>query len=238
MARQATHTSLPKKRRIAGNRSVSAQIFEFIRDAIVSMEFQPGQMIPETALAEQFGVSRTPVREALIKLANIGFVDVLPQRGTYVSKFSMEKILEARFIREALELAVIATVAEHADEALIQECEDILGEQRLAADSDNALAFQKLDDHFHQALSSRTGYPRVSHLIESEKAHMDRVRNLSLHISGQYTHVLKQHRAILDAVKAGDPEAARRAMAVHMQDVYKVLTLIPREHPEYFLEEE
>lgn len=237
MARPAANIRSSKKRRIAGNRSVSAQIFEFIRDAIVSMEFQPGQMIPETALADQFGVSRTPVREALIKLANIGFVDVLPQRGTYVSKFSMEKILEARFIREALESAVIAHVAENADDELVRECEAILEEQKIAAENDNALAFQKLDDNFHQALSDRTGYLRVTQLIESEKAHMDRVRNLSLHMSGQYHRVLEQHRDILDALRARDPEAARKAMAVHMQDVYKVLMLIPREHPEYFLEE-
>mgnify|MGYP000114963664 FL=1 len=237
MAKSAASIPSSKKRRIAGNRSVSAQIFEFIRDAIVSMEFQPGQMIPETALAEQFGVSRTPVREALIKLANIGFVDVLPQRGTYVSKFSMENILEARFIREALELAVIAHVAEHADDELVAECEAILEEQRIAAENDNALAFQKLDDNFHQTLSGRTGYQRVTQLIESEKAHMDRVRNLSLHMSGQYHRVLDQHRDILSAVKSHDPEAARKAMSVHMQDVYKVLTLIPREHPEYFQDE-
>lgn len=237
MARSDSKPSTTKKRRIAGDRSVSAQIFEFIRDAIVSMEFEPGQMIPETALAQQFGVSRTPVREALIKLSNIGFVDVLPQRGTYVSKFSMEKILEARFIREALELAVIANVAENADDDLIEECEGILEEQHLAAEKDDALLFQKLDDHFHQRLSRCTGYHRVTQLIESEKAHMDRVRNLSLHISGQYHRVLEQHNAILNAVKAHDPEAARKAMRVHMQDVYKVLTLIPREHPEYFVEE-
>lgn len=237
MTRQATSTPLSRKRRVAGDRPVSVQIYEFIRDAIISMEFQPGQMIPETALAQQFGVSRTPVREALIKLSNIGFVDVLPQRGTYVSKFSMEKILEARFIREALELAVVATVAEQADDELIAECESILAEQQLAADNDNALAFQKLDDHFHQTLSSRTGYARVTQLIESEKAHMDRVRNLSLHIRGQYHRVLEQHHAILKALKKHNPDAARKAMAVHMQDVYKVLTVIPREHPEYFSED-
>lgn len=237
MTRQATSTPLSRKRRVAGDRPVSVQIYEFIRDAIISMEFQPGQMIPETALAQQFGVSRTPVREALIKLSNIGFVDVLPQRGTYVSKFSMEKILEARFIREALELAVVATVAEQADDELIAECESILAEQQLAADNDNALAFQKLDDHFHQTLSSRTGYARVTQLIESEKAHMDRVRNLSLHIRGQYHRVLEQHQAILKALKKHNPDAARKAMAVHMQDVYKVLTVIPREHPEYFSED-
>lgn len=222
------------KRHIEADRSVSIQIYEFIHDAIVSMEFKPGQMIPETGLAEQFGVSRTPVREALIKLSNIGFVDVLPQRGTYVSKLSMDKILEARFIREALELAVVASAAESADADLLAACEGILQEQQRAADHDNALDFLKLDDHFHQALSRRTGYARVTQMIESEKAHMDRVRNLSLHIGGQFHRILEQHRAILDAVKAHDADRARAAMAVHMQDVYKALTVIPREHPEYF----
>jgi len=229
-----TQKRQPAGRRIEANRSVSVQIFEFIRDAIVSMEFEPGQMIPETRLAGQFGVSRTPVREALIKLANIGFVDVLPQRGTYVSRLSMEKILEARFIREALELAVVAAVAESADASLVEECEAILREQRLAAEQDNALAFLKLDDRFHQTLSNRTGYGRVTQMIESEKAHMDRVRNLSLHVSGQYQRVLEQHQTILDAIGARDVEGARAAMAVHMQDVYTALTLIPRKHPEYF----
>lgn len=235
MARSVSSSS--PKRRIESDRPVAVQIYEFIRDAIVSMEFEPGQMIPETALADQFGVSRTPVREALIKLANIGFVDVLPQRGTYVSRFSMDKILEARFIREALELAVVAAVAQRADMELITQCEQVLQRQQRAAEEDNALVFQKLDDEFHQALADRTGYHRVTQLIESEKAHMDRVRNLSLHIRGQYHRVLEQHRAILDAITLGSPEAARAAMATHMQDVYKVLTVIPRDHPEYFSEE-
>src|SRR5690606_41436616 len=96
-----------ENKRLAFDRPVASQIFNLIRDAIVSMELLTGQMISETALAEQFGVSRTPVREALIKLSNIGFVEVLPQRGTYVSIFRMVKILEARYIRSALEIAFV-----------------------------------------------------------------------------------------------------------------------------------
>lgn len=211
------------------------QLYDFIRDSIVSMEYVPGQMIPEKALAEKFGVSRTPVREALIKLAQIGFVEVRPQRGTYVSLLSMDKILEARFIREALELAVVEEVAALADDALIDQCETIIEQQREAAARDDALLFQTLDDAFHQTLANNTGYQRVGPLIDSEKAHMDRVRNLSLHIRGQYNRVLDQHQAILEALRCHSPQQARKAMAVHMQDVYKVLTVIPREHPEYFV---
>lgn len=226
-----------RSRKIDYERSTAGQLFDFIRDSIVSMEYEPGEMIPEKALAEKFGVSRTPVREALIKLSHIGFVQVRPQRGTYVSLLSMAKILEARFIREALELAVVAEVAALADEALIAECEAIIEQQREAAADNDALRFQRLDDLFHQTLANNTGYERVGPLIDAEKAHMDRVRNLSLHIRGQYHRVLDQHQAILDAIKCHSPEQARKAMAVHMQDVYKALTVIPREHPEYFVDE-
>lgn len=217
------------------DRPVASQIYGFIRDAIVSMELLPGQMISETALAEQFGVSRTPVREALIQLSNIGFVDVLPQRGTYVSKFSMEKILEARFIREALEVSVVTNLAENVSKEIVQAGEKIIAEQKVAAKDDDALAFQKLDDLFHQTLASCTSYGRVASLIEAEKAHMDRVRNLSLHVSGQYKRVLAQHAAIIKAIKNGLPEEAAKAMSVHMKDVYNILEVIPQEHPEYFV---
>ena len=186
---------------ISFDRPSGNQIYSFIRDAIVSMELLPGQMISETALAAKFGVSRTPVREALIQLASVGFVEVLPQRGTYVSRFSMEKILEARFIREALELSVVSYLAENISDEIVAAGEQIIAEQKTAAAEDDALTFQKLDDKFHQMLASYTRYHRVASLIEAEKAHMDRVRNISLHMSGQYKRVLVQHTAIIKALK-------------------------------------
>lgn len=190
MAKQPLISMRPESKGLSYDRPAASQIFGFIRDAIISMELLPGQMISETALAQQFGVSRTPVREALIQLSNIGFVEVLPQRGTYVSKFSMEKILEARFIREALEVAVVTQLATNSNEAIrleaVDACEKIIADQKTAAADDDALTFQSLDDNFHQTLAGFTQYPRVASLIEAEKAHMDRVRNLSLHVSGQY----------------------------------------------------
>lgn len=239
MAKQPIINMRPESKGLSYDRPAASQIFGFVRDAIISMELLPGQMISETALAQQFGVSRTPVREALIQLSNIGFVEVLPQRGTYVSKFSMEKILEARFIREALEVAVVTQLATNNDEAVrleaVDACEKILNEQKTAATDDDALAFQNLDDQFHQTMASYTQYPRVASLIEAEKAHMDRVRNLSLHVSGQYKRILSQHAAIIKAIKTGSAEKSASAMSVHLKDVYNILEVIPQEHPEYFV---
>ncbi len=239
MVKQSKISMRPESKDISFDRPAAGQIFGFIRDSIVNMELLPGQMISETALAQQFGVSRTPVREALIQLSNIGFVEVLPQRGTYVSKFSMEKILQARFIREALEVAVVSYLAAGANDderqQVVSACEKIIAEQKVAAAEDDAIAFQRLDDEFHQTLASFTQFPRVATLIEAEKSHMDRVRNLSLHVSGQYKRVLSQHAAIIKAIKAASAEKAAAAMGVHMKDVYNILELIPQEHPEYFV---
>jgi len=239
VAKQPKILMRPESKEISYDRPAAGQILNFIRDAIVSMELLPGQMISETALAQQFGVSRTPVREALIQLSNIGFVEVLPQRGTYVSKFSMDKILQARFIREALEVAVVSHLASGISEDLRQEvveaCEKIIADQKLAAADDDPIAFQHLDDDFHQTMANYTQYPRVATLIEAEKAHMDRVRSLSLHVSGQYKRVLNQHAAIVKAIKSGSAEKAAAAMSVHMKDVYNILEVIPQEHPEYFV---
>jgi DNA-binding GntR family transcriptional regulator len=235
MAKQPLINLRSDAKGISFDRPTAAQIFGFVRDAIITMELLPGQMISETALANQFGVSRTPVREALIQLSNIGFVEVLPQRGTYVTKFSMEKILESRFIREAIEVSVVSLLAEKITDDIIQEGESIIAEQKAAADDNDPLAFQKLDDKFHQALANRTDYARVAQLIEAEKAHMDRVRCLSLQEADQFKRVLTQHTAIIKALKSGVPEKAAKAMSVHLKDVYNLLKVIPQEHPEYFI---
>lgn len=238
MAKQPVISMLTDSKGLSYDRPAASQIFGFIRDAVINMELLPGQMISETALAQQFGVSRTPVREALIQLSHIGFVEVLPQRGTYVSKFSMEKILEARFIREALEVAVVSHIATSTTEETrleaVNACEKIIADQKLAAADDDSFAFQNLDDDFHQTLASFTLYPRVAAFIEGEKAHMDRVRSLSLHISGQYKRILSQHAAIIKAIKSGSAEKSAAAMSVHLKDVYNILEVIPQEHPEYF----
>lgn len=221
---------------ITFDRSTSQQIFEYIRGEIIRMDLVPGAKIPENSLAEKFQVSRTPVRAALQQLQAQGLVEVRPQRGTFVTKLKMAHILEARFIREALEIAVASHLAEHHEQALIDECEDILAGQVEAAKNEDSDNFQLLDDSFHAALAKATGFERVDKVIEAEKTHMDRVRRLSLfELSGQYEQVINQHRAILAAIKSGSSEKAKHAMQGHMRDVYNILKIAPQNHPEYFL---
>ncbi|MDN4501562.1 GntR family transcriptional regulator [Alteromonadaceae bacterium BrNp21-10] len=226
-----------KSLKIDYDRSTPQQVFDFLREQVVAMEILPGQKIPENQLAEQFGVSRTPIREAIAKLVNLGFIEVRPQRGTFVSKLSITKILEARFIREALEVAIICQVTEHHTQELVDQCEAIITLQEQAAGKHDALQFQNLDDLFHQKLADFTHFDRAASLIQSEKAHMDRVRNLSLQeLGGQYDRVLSQHRNILDAIKSGDVNKARTATCTHMREVLNILGTVEEMHPDYFEE--
>lgn len=224
-----------KKLIISYDEPTPKQVFDFLRDQIISMELVPGQKISENSLAERFGVSRTPIREAIVTLVNLGFVEVRPQRGTFVSKLSMKKIVEARFIREALEVAIASYVAKNHTPQLIRQCEEILRLQQETIVADDALAFQNLDDAFHQKLADFTQFERAGILIKSEKAHMDRVRNLSLQeFGGQYDKMLAQHSDILEAIKQSDSERACELTRIHMQEVLNTLETVEITHPDFF----
>ncbi len=222
---------------VSFNRSIAGQIFTYILGEIVSLALKPGETISETKLAEKFCVSRTPVREAIAKLALLGFVEVRPQRGTFVSRLNIKKILDARFICEALEIAVVCALAENASTELIETCADIIFQQEEAARNNNALHFQKLDDKFHSALAEFTGFEFISPLIETVKSHMDRVRYLSLvEFSGHYDKVISQHKTILAAIGNGFVEEAKAAMSDYMENIFTILEIAPLKHPKYFEE--
>ncbi|WP_185232495.1 GntR family transcriptional regulator [Teredinibacter franksiae] len=224
-----------KSQPIAFDRSTPDQLFEYIRDEIVGMVLVPGAKIPENQLAKKFGVSRTPVRAALQRLSDLGFVEIRPQRGTFVTKLSMQLMLEARFLREALEVAATNHLTKNPDDQVLLECENIIQQQEQAAEREDPIAFQHLDDKFHRALALSTGFVRVAKELEAEKSRMDRVRNLSLvELTGQYTHIINQHKAILAGIKSGSEDDAKAAMEAHMRDVFNILRIAPEKYPEYF----
>lgn len=221
---------------IASDRPAAGQIVERLRSAIVRLDLPPGRMLSESDLAERFGVSRTPVREALIKLIQQGFIEVRPQRGTFITKIKPQELLEARFIREAIETAVIDRVVGRLDKRVIARCRALLEEQKAAAAVADIYAFHRADDAFHGALAEATGFARVGGMIESEKALMDRVRILSLKTTPPFKRLISQHKAILDAVVAGDRQTALEQIRKHLREVLTTLPQASRDHPEYFSE--
>ncbi|MDB5525785.1 MAG: transcriptional regulator protein [Rhizobium sp.] len=213
---------------------VGAQVYSSIRDSILNLRLEPKQALSEKELSLRLGVSRTPVREALIKLSEDGLVDVFPQRGTFVAPVRMKEVLEAQFIREALEVAVVGRVAEHANEVLVQRLRENLKRQKLALDQSLPDNFLIEDEAFHYALCEFADLPRGWKVIQNVKGQMDRVRVLSLPDPGHVAGLYLQHVQIVDAIEARDAEVARLHMRRHLQQVFHTITSLLRDKPQLF----
>ncbi len=213
--------------------SVAVQVFDSIRRDIVDATLPPGAPLSEHALSQRFGVSRTPVREALLRLAEEGLVQIVPQVGTFVTKISLAKVYEAQFIREALECAAIQTAARSAclDVNLLQ---DIINDQRAAAAAVDTKAFYAADEALHAAIAAASGYPRVWSVALNEKLQLDRVRMLDVSQRPDLVELVAQHSAIVDALIDKDPRAAEAAMRAHLHDVFARLTPLIESHHAYF----
>lgn len=212
--------------------AIAPQLYDRLRERIVRAELKPGETISETEIARAYAVSRQPVREAFIKLSEAGLVQVRPQRGTMVSPISVASVMEARFVREAIEADVARSAAERADPAAGRALLDQIEAQKRVARQD-VHAFMKLDELFHRTLAEMAGVPFAWRVVEDVKAQMDRIRYLSV----KEVHVqllIAQHEAIALAIAASDPAAAEAAMRVHLREILRSLPIIAAAHPELF----
>lgn len=220
---------------VARGGSVRDQVYVLIRQAIVSLELVPGQALSENELAGEYGVSRTPVREALIRLGDDGLVEVVPQLRTYVSRISPRDVREAQFIREALELASLPGVAAHATEADAAALRGLLDAQRAAAADGDLRQWFQLDEDLHLSLLEIAGHPGVWPVVQSAKAHLDRVRMLSLPEPAMLDELIAQHVDIVEHLLAGRTREACSVMTTHLRLVLDHLVAFEQRHPDYFV---
>nr|WP_272212938.1 GntR family transcriptional regulator [Marinicella sp. W31]MDC2878868.1 GntR family transcriptional regulator [Marinicella sp. W31] len=217
---------------IAPGAPVGAQLHGILRDLILHNELPPGSRLSESELAARFAVSRQPVREAFIKLSEEGLLEIRPQRGTFVRRISQAAVMDARFVREAIEADIVKLLAARPDPGLVEELRLQLQEQSEAATTD-ANRFIALDELFHKTLADAAGKARAWALIEGLKVQMDRVRYLSL-LRFPMVKLTAQHRAIVDAIGAGDQQAAELAVRGHLREILSDLPAIFEEKPEFF----
>ncbi len=217
---------------------IARRLVEWLRHAIVTMRIRPGEKLSEQDLARRFGVSRQPVREAFIKLAESGLVRVLPQRGTMVVKISVEAVEDARFVREAIECAVARDAARRADPAMLAPVRACLDETARAFTAGDGGRLFALDEEFHHLLAAAAGRPNSWNVVQEQKAQMDRVRYLDMSDAIPMKTVLAQHLAILDAVEKGDAPAAEAAMRVHLTEILVSLPKLAARWPELFEDRE
>ena len=226
-------TNLAKASHLAQGAAVGPQLHRLLRDRIIRGDMPPGSRISETEIAVVYSVSRQPVREAFIKLAEEMLVEVRPQRGTFVSLISVPAVITARFIREAVEADIVRRVAERADTSALRVLDARMGEQiALSADAPGEV-FMRLDEEFHRALAELAGQASVADRLEEMKIHMNRVRHIS---ARQFSRdrLVAQHAQVVEAIRAREPQRAEAAMRVHLREIVVDLPGIVATFPAYF----
>lgn len=212
--------------------TVGPQVYRLLRRRIIQAELLPGERLSESEVAKSLSVSRQPVREAFIKLSEEGLVQVLPQRGTFVTRISVAAVMDARFVREAIEADVVRMVAESRAAGAIDELRRQVSQQKGVPHNDRA-AFLRLDELFHRTLAASAGKSYAWNVIEGVKAQMDRVRFLSvddMHV----TRLIDQHERIVEAIASGDQNGAEQAMRLHLREILNSLPAIASGRAELF----
>ena len=211
---------------------VAPQITGALRDLIKHNILQPGQRLSEAEISGRFGFSRQPVREAFIKLAEESLLEIRPQRGTYVRKISLAAVMDARFVREAIEADVVRLCASQSDAALVRELRDQLAAQQREAEKP-APSFVPLDDLFHRTLCESVGHPNAWAVIESLKSQLDRVRQMATE-QFPLSELVAQHAAIVDAIEQHEPAAAESSLRLHLQRILSDLPKIRERYADLF----
>ena len=205
-----------------------------LKRAIVCLELRPGTRLSEADIADRHGVSRQPAREALIGLSRMRLVEVLPQRGTVVTKISVSRLMQARFVREAVETAVVRRACEAFDRDTRERIDGFIAlQERFAAAGDHD-TFQRYDELFHVALAEGAGCPLAWEVVRDIKTHMDRLCQLTLFDAPTMLALVMQHRAIVAAIDAADAEGAAAAMRQHLTEILRAMPRVEADNPDLF----
>lgn len=214
--------------------TAAAAIYRVLRDEIVALHFAPGAPLSEKALTERFAVSRTPLREALIRLSEEGLVDVRPQSGTSVARIPLSAIPEAVVVRQALEGSLVELAAHRAGKSASTRLNRVIERQEAFASLGDQEAFHEADEAFHEAIADLSGHPGIWRTVRQAKMQIDRCRRLTLPALGRMGQVIAEHRVIAAAIGRGDAAAARAAMQTHLGAVLPDATRLAAIHPDYF----
>ncbi|HTW99817.1 MAG TPA: GntR family transcriptional regulator [Acidimicrobiales bacterium] len=214
--------------------SARARVYAWLRRAIVLCEITPGRALSENELAAALGVSRTPVREALQQLADDGLVVVRPQQGTATSLISSRQVREAQFVRELLERSALQLACQRARPMDLEPLDDLLVVQRRAAERRDFAEFFDSDHRLHRALIMLSGFEGLVPIAETARAHLDRIRALTLPESTTMQRLLTEHSEVVEHVRSGDAGRADGALRAHLRAVLSDLPVMRARYPAYF----
>jgi len=231
------HATSSTVTRLDRSRHAAPQVFERLREMILSLELTPGTVLSRAELANRYGLSQTPVRDALMKLGEEGLVDIYPQHATVVSQINVTSALQAHFLRRSIELEVLRTLAEQRDATVVARLRAMIAQQTKLLDLNNYEQFSLLDQSFHRQMYEAAGVPQLWDLVRRLSGHIDRLRRLHLPVEGKTMAVVRDHTEIVDAIDNGDVEAAQAALRQHLSGTLNQIDQIRTSHPNFLADE-
>jgi GntR family transcriptional regulator, rspAB operon transcriptional repressor len=216
---------------------VSTRDFSYntLKAKILNLELEPGTKISEKEIADELKVSRTPVREAFMKLAQEDLLDIIPQSGTIVSRINLNSVEEGRFIREIVEKEIVKQACKNFSEDYLFRLESNLAMQQLCIGQSNFFRIFELDEQFHQILFYGCGKGRTWEIIQLLNSHFNRLRLLRLSRDSNWETIINQHKEIFQLIVNKDAEKASEVMGNHLQLVVIEQELIKERFPHYFV---
>jgi DNA-binding GntR family transcriptional regulator len=214
--------------------SIQGTVYTALRKSIINLNLLPGKAISEKEISLKFNVSRTPVREAFIQLANEGLVEIFPQKETLVSKIDETRVNQEFFLRESLERAVLELFIERSAPGDFSGMEACLEKQKEAYDGKDYTGFLTWDNNFHKAIFDASGQDLSWNVMESMGGHYYRVRLLSTWLSGIPKSIVSQHKKLLASLKKKDSAKARSLLDEHLHQLPAEMRELQKEYPQYF----
>ena len=213
----------------------SAQLIHFhLRDDIISMRRRPGEPIAEKDITQAYGVSRTPVREALLRLSEEGLIDIIAKSGTIVSRIPADELPEAILARKAIEQMTARMAAELAAKSDVLKLRAIVERQKEALKSNDIDGFHVEDEALHRSIMAAAGQPGIWRFVEGIKMQLDRFRRLTLPQAHRMERALSEHVELVDAIAAGNADRAATVIGDHLDWLGASLAKIRDIGPDYF----
>lgn len=219
-----------EKKAKENNRDYALRI---LKENIINLELKPGSMISEQDIANELNLSRTPVHEALQELSTTKIIQILPQRGSYVSLIDLSLVDEAIFMRSTIEIAVAELACEKASEQDLMNMEENLNLQNFFLEKQNIEKLFALDDSFHKNLYKITNKLQCYHMIKTMNIHLDRIRELHLQ-STNPSSVVDEHKQIFSALKNKDKNRVKNLLNEHLTKLYSQENEIKKKFSNYF----
>lgn len=208
--------------------------YKRIRNDIMDLTLEPGTTVSVQKLADMYGVSRTPAREAVVRLQKENLVEVFPQAKTMISKIDLKRIREERFIRKALELALVDDFLQNCSPLVTDAMEYVVSVQKKHLNAEKGREFFTADNNFHRIIFETAGKSLAWSLIRDVVSHDNRFRILSTKIEGIDRKIVSEHEEILKAAKDGDAGKMRELLGSHLDKVQTELGDLLDRYPQYF----